>query len=238
MTIFMSRMLRAERWLIALAVLLVWLSAIAQGQTSSPPSGAALVEALRQGGYVIYFRHARTDFSQKDVSLAGCESQRNLSDDGRGQARAIGAAIRSLRIPIGRVLASPFCRTRETAELAFGGVEITRDLLGRGLSEEQSRISASLLRPLLGAPPGPGTNTVLVSHGFNLRAADGIVLAEGEAAIYRPGEDGSFTRVGRLTSDQWLPPHSMPDPGSLAQDRRHGLAGQGLFGKSVGPAGG
>src|SRR3970040_1898699 len=82
MTIFMSRMLRAERWLIALAVLLVWLSAIAQGQTSSPPSGAALVEALRQGGYVIYFRHARTDFSQKDVSLAGCERQRNLSDYG------------------------------------------------------------------------------------------------------------------------------------------------------------
>jgi hypothetical protein len=234
----MIRVARAGRWLIALSVLLVWLTAIAQGQTASPPSGVALVEALRQGGYVIYFRHARTDFSQKDVSLADCRSQRNLSDEGRAQARAIGAAIRSLGIPIGRVLASPYCRTRETAELAFGQVEVTRDLLGRGLSEEQSRISASLLRPLLGAPPAPGTNTILVSHGFNLRAADGIALAEGEAAIYRPGEHGSFTRVGRLTSDQWLPPHSMTDPRSQAQDRRHGRAGQGLFGESVGRAGG
>jgi phosphohistidine phosphatase SixA len=199
----MTSVLRARRWLSALAVLPVWLIASAQGQTSSPATAGALVEALRQGGYVIYFRHARTDFSQRDSSLADCRTQRNLSDEGREQARAIGAAIRSLGIPIGRVLASPFCRTRETAQLAFGDVEITRDLLGRGPSEEQSRIAASALRPLLGAPPAPGTNTVLVSHGYNLRAADGIVLAEGEAAIYRPDEGGSFTRIGRLTSDQW-----------------------------------
>jgi phosphohistidine phosphatase SixA len=198
--------LRARHWLIAVALLLAAPTAAAQGQTTGPASAAALVEALRQGGYVIYFRHARTDFSQRDSSLADCRSQRNLSDEGREQARAIGAAIRSLGIPIGRVLASPFCRTRDTAQLAFGEVEISRDLLGRGPSEEQSRLAASALRPLLGTPPAPGTNTVLVSHGYNLRAADGIVVAEGEAAIYRPGEDGTFTRIGRLTSDQWVTP--------------------------------
>ncbi|HET8577110.1 MAG TPA: histidine phosphatase family protein [Methylomirabilota bacterium] len=191
------------RWLVVLAPVLFGLAGPALGQTRSADSGHALVEALRQGGYVIFFRHARTDFSQRDSSLADCATQRNLSNEGREQARAIGAAIRRLGIPIGRVLASPYCRTRETAELAFGRVEVTRDLLGRGASEEQSRIAASLLRPLLGVPVEPGTNTVLVSHGFNLRAADGIVLAEGEAAIYRPGEGGAFTRVGRLTSDQW-----------------------------------
>jgi phosphohistidine phosphatase SixA len=184
----------------------MFLAAPALAQTSDGESAAALIEALRRGGHVIYFRHARTDFSQRDSSLADCGTQRNLSDEGREQARAIGAAIRSLGIPIGRVLASPYCRTRETAELAFGRVEITRDLLGRGLSEEQSRISSSLLRPLLGAAPEPGTNTVLVSHGFNLRATDGIVIAEGEAAIYRPGDGGTFARIGRLTSDQWALP--------------------------------
>jgi len=186
--------------------MLMFLAAPALAQTSGGDSAAALIEALRQGGHVIYFRHARTDFSQRDSSLADCGTQRNLSGEGREQARAIGAAIRSLGIPIGRVLASPYCRTRETAELAFGRVEITRDLLGRGLSEEQSRISSSLLRPLLGAVPEPGTNTVLVSHGFNLRATDGIVIAEGEAAIYRPEEGRTFTRIGRLTSEQWVLP--------------------------------
>lgn len=197
---------RLGRWLIVLAPVLTWLPAPALAQTGGGESTAALIEGLRQGGHVIFFRHARTDFSQRDSSLADCGTQRNLSSEGREQARAIGAAIRRLGIPIGRVLASPYCRTRETAELAFGRVEITRDLLGRGLSEEQSRISASLLRPLLGAAPEAGTNTVLVSHGFNLRATDGIVIAEGEAAIYRPGEGGTFTRIGRLTSDQWTLP--------------------------------
>ena len=83
----------------------------------------ALLSALRAGGYILYFRHTATDFGQNDEQMTGfedCANQRNLTDGGRADARAIGAAIRSLGIPIGEVLASPFCRTRETAELIFG----------------------------------------------------------------------------------------------------------------------
>ena len=64
--------------------------------------GPALVEALRRGGYVLYFRHAATDFSQSDTdtrNLANCRTQRNLTKAGREDARAIGRAIRALRIP-------------------------------------------------------------------------------------------------------------------------------------------
>jgi phosphohistidine phosphatase SixA len=151
--------------------------------------GMALVTALRSGGYVIYFRHARTDFSMPDTdraNLADCSTQRNLSDEGRADARAIGAAIRALRIPIGAVLSSEYCRTRETAELAFGRVETTRDLTSRASTtspeEEAERIEA--LRRLLATPPAPGTNTVLVGHQFNLQDATGVTIAEGEAAIF------------------------------------------------------
>jgi phosphohistidine phosphatase SixA len=56
--------------------------------------------------------------------------QRNLTDAGRADARAIGAAIRALGIPIGRVLASPFCRTRETAELIFGRATVSNAVRG------------------------------------------------------------------------------------------------------------
>ncbi len=80
--------------------------------------GKALVEALRQGGYVLYLRHASTDFGQNDEAMtdyANCAQQRNLTDAGRAEARAIGAAIKELRIPVGPVLASPYCRTRESA---------------------------------------------------------------------------------------------------------------------------
>ena len=53
-------------------------------------------------------------------SYEDCASQRNLTDKGRGEARAIGEHVKRLGIPIGTVLASPFCRTMETARLAFG----------------------------------------------------------------------------------------------------------------------
>jgi phosphohistidine phosphatase SixA len=177
------------------------------GPSPTPPSlpveellaGEALVEALRGGGYVIYFRHAHTDQSQPDTdvqNLENCETQRNLSEQGRADARAIGAAVETLGIPIGEVLASEYCRTRETAELMFGRVTPTRDLTSRATTateaEHAERIEA--LRRLLATPPAPGTNTVLVGHGFNIGDATGISIAEGEAAIFLPiavPEDGT-----------------------------------------------
>jgi hypothetical protein len=41
----------------------------------------ALVQKLREGGYVLYMRHAATDFSQNDsrmTSYEDCANQRNL----------------------------------------------------------------------------------------------------------------------------------------------------------------
>ncbi len=164
-------------------------------QTRGELSDAELVAALREGGYVIYFRHAATDFSQPDAdrqNLSDCATQRNLSDAGRADARAIGEGIRALGIPIGEVLSSEYCRTRETAEIAFGRATPTRDLTSRASTtnpgDRDERIEA--LRRLLATPPAPGTNTVLVGHMFNLADATGVAIAEGEAAIFLPLGDG------------------------------------------------
>ena len=78
-------------------------------------AGPDLLTMLRQGGLVIFFRHARTDFSQDDTDLSdltNCETQRNLSPEGHAQAQLIGDAIAALDIPIGEVLSSELCRTR------------------------------------------------------------------------------------------------------------------------------
>lgn len=167
-------------------------------------AGPALLEALRGGGFVIYFRHARTDFSQDDTNLtdlANCATQRNLSDEGREQARQIGEAFTALGIPIGEVLSSELCRTRETAELAFSRATPTRELSSFGTAEsdaeEAERVEA--LRRLLATPPAPGTNTVLVGHQFNINRATGVSIAEGEAAIFRPlaAPDGNATPADR-----------------------------------------
>jgi broad specificity phosphatase PhoE len=111
--------------------LLLALVAFASPAWAQP--SAAVIEQMREGGYVLYLRHTSTDFSQNDsrmTSYEDCASQRNLTDQGRDEARAIGEHVKRLKIPIGEVLASPLCRTMETARLAFGKARATNDVRG------------------------------------------------------------------------------------------------------------
>ena len=163
---------------------------------------AALFEQLRQGGYVLYLRHTSTDFSQNDARMTSyedCANQRNLTDRGRDEARAIGEHVKRLKIPIGEVLASPLCRTMETARLAFGTARATGD--ARGGPVEAARYEA--LRKLLSTAVPKGTNRVISSHGNPFYALAGPpYLAEGEMAVVKP-EGERFSVVGRIRLDQW-----------------------------------
>jgi broad specificity phosphatase PhoE len=176
-------------------------------------SGAALVRALQVGGYNIYFRHAATDWSQHDdVRRAGdwasCDPSRirQLSAEGRDTARAVGAAMRALAIPVGHVLASPYCRTVETAQLmALGPVETTTDIMNLRVAEYFGgrEAIAERARARLAIAPTPGTNTVLVAHGNVARLATDVYPGEGEGAIFRPLGDGRFEHVGSLLPGEW-----------------------------------
>ena len=173
---------------------------------TAPLAGAALLDALRRGGYVIYFRHTSTDFGQNDDRMTGyedCARQRNLTDTGRAEARAIGAAIRELGIPIGRVLASPFCRTRETAELIFGRATVSNAVRGGPAQADDDRYAE--LKALLSTPVTGGVDLAIVSHGNPYRAVvGGPYLAEGEAAVVEPRGKEGFRVVGHVRKDEWL----------------------------------
>jgi phosphohistidine phosphatase SixA len=148
-----------------------------------------LLETLREGGFVIYFRHAATDTAaDQNVDLAYCATQRNLSQRGKDQAAEIGAGFAALGIPVGEVRSSEFCRTRETAELAFGEVEV--DPMLTPLPEdspEEKAAKAEAFAELLSTPPESGTNTVIVGHQSNIAALlPDLELDEGEAAVFLP----------------------------------------------------
>ncbi|HTQ73160.1 MAG TPA: histidine phosphatase family protein [Burkholderiales bacterium] len=189
-----------------LAAIPAWTQEPARSATPTRELGAAqLLGELRKGGYVLYFRHASTDFSQNDErmkSYEDCASQRNLIDKGRAEARAAGAAIRDLKLPIGRVLASPFCRTVETAQLLFGRAEKMQEVRGGPAAPAGSDRYAPL-RKILAAPVATGTNLVVVSHGNPFYSVAGPpYLAEGEAAVVQPlGQD--FRIVARVRIDAW-----------------------------------
>jgi len=197
-----------RRWIAAALALSLAaaLPATAAETPSESLTGAALLQTLRAGGLILYFRHTSTDFGQNDDAMSGyedCARQRNLTDNGRDEARRIGAAIKRLDIPIGDVLASPFCRTRETAQLIFGRATVAPAVRG-GPARPETNDRYAELRKLLSTPPRAGTNLAIASHGNPFRAVtDTTYLAEGEAAVIRPLGSQGFRIVARIPKDGW-----------------------------------
>src|SRR5215471_8192154 len=98
-------------------------SAAANGQAAVPE----WIDALRQGGHVIVFRHGATYPDQADtdpLNPKNVAQQRQLNDDGKALAKAIGEAMRKLKSPVGQVQTSLFQRAVDTGTLlGFGEVK-------------------------------------------------------------------------------------------------------------------
>ncbi|MFN2114101.1 MAG: hypothetical protein ACK2T6_00170 [Anaerolineae bacterium] len=188
--------------------------------TAEPTADTSVLGALREGGHVIYLRHTLTDWGQNDRELewinddktvdpglfADCDRQRLLSGEGRDQARAIGEAFRRLDIPVGQVLTSRWCRTRETADLAFGKGSVSAGkLFDTGYlddnSEDRKRYRDEL-RSLMSDRPGR-SNRVIVGHMPQLYDVTGIQLEEAEAAIFRPDGSGFALLVDHIGPGDW-----------------------------------
>ena len=180
--------------------------ASAAADTTWRPSleGKALADALRGGGYTLYFRHTATDFAQQDQRLDGsgpCAEQRNLTAEGRNDAQAIGKAIAKARIPVGEVLASPFCRTRESAQLMFSRAIVSDDVRG-GPKELGANVNDKLVAILM-TPPARNMNRAIVSHTNSFYTITNLPhLDDGEAAVFAV-RDGKLVVVVRIKSADW-----------------------------------
>jgi hypothetical protein len=171
--------------------------------------GKALLTALKDGGHVIYFRHFETGADFPDhvtADIDNCWTQRNVNAQGLRDAQRIGKFIYDQKIPVGRVLASPFCRTRHSADLAFGRyerIDALKILPSKDYTPEQNAVMKAALMPFV-VPPADGKNAVIMAHDDNLVAAGGPLLGvQGEAAVLKPDGKGGFTVVARLKPDQW-----------------------------------
>lgn len=147
------------------------------------------LDLLSRGQAVVYFRHGATTWSGVDQLDWPRSEQRLLSELGIAQSRQIGAAFRQNGFPVGEVLASPFARCRDMAEIAFGRVEERIELIGL-LSDRNGRAGriAYLQRQL--SSPTQGQNRVLISHRSNIAEAAGVSLGEGDGVVIRPTGDG------------------------------------------------
>jgi len=170
--------------------------------------GRELIEALREGGLVVLMRHMSTDSfvpEEGGHDNLNCGSQRNLDERGKQEAKEVGAAFKSLRIPIGTVWTSPYCRCVDTGKLAFGKGTPSEDLaVFDELSGPDKEERGKLIRRLLNTAPTDGSNTIMITHTGTLLYTFGLqTRPEGIAHIFRPAEFGNAVYLGRVTPEQW-----------------------------------
>ena len=89
-------------------------------------SNQNLIAELKKGGKLIFIRHAYAPGGgdPENFNLYDCNTQRNLSQSGRDQAKKIGNFFKDNKIPIDKIFSSEWCRCKETASIAFNKYEI------------------------------------------------------------------------------------------------------------------
>ena len=148
---------------------------------------------IMEGGYILHFRHAERqkwidvgmyDSLESNLEFIGRNNSDYaenkyykdavcLNDRGVIQSKAIGQVLKKIEFPIGYVISSTSCRSRETANLAFGGYQkIDMQLVHAGPYKETRKKRAYLLKNIyLELPVFPKTNTIVSSH-------NGVLIAE------------------------------------------------------------
>ena len=168
------------------------------------------IRSLPSGGHILVMRHGATDHNRKDLDRSlepDCSQQRDLSVRGREQMRSIHRSMNALQIPVDKVYSSPYCRTKHTAEEAYGSYQIDPDLqfsISKD-SVEAKRLADHLFRLIHTAEPG-SSNIVIITHSSNIRDALGIwPKPEGTVLVLEQTGSEVIYR-GTITPSDWPTP--------------------------------
>ena len=160
--------------------------------------------ALRDGAKVVLIRHGATIGGAGDppgFRLDDCATQRNLTDKGIVESKAMGERIRAQKVNVGKVISSQWCRCRDTAELMNLGqpIEIVATFNNAYTFSDRRDELTKGARAVIGAWKGPGA-LVIVTHGANILPLTGFQPAEGEMVVVEPGvaADGRLKVIGRI----------------------------------------
>lgn len=207
------------RWLVTMLLMVVAAPAFAQTLSAKildpmieggrlGRAYAPLVEQMRSERLVILFRHDRTEISGRwdfePFVPGGCDQQRGLSEVGLASARGIGMAFQLLKLPVRRVIASPYCRAVESARAMFGGVhKIMPELIGAdGKARTSDTVRADIRRLTASERPKNGL-LVLVAHHGTIDALTTRMLDEGDALVLRPDGTGTLNILAHIPAARW-----------------------------------
>jgi broad specificity phosphatase PhoE len=169
----------------ALATALLLAPSLGWAQAAAPTADAAVAQRLRAGACVVLLRHAQTTPGVGDppkFRVDMCSTQRNLSEEGRAQARRIGQWFKAQDLKPRAVQSSAWCRCKDTADLAFGRHVMWSALNSLFGEHDRGAAQSAQLRAASAQVP-PGQFEVWVTHQVNVTALTGESVAMGEALI-------------------------------------------------------
>lgn len=170
---------------------------------ASDDSAGDLWSQLRkkEGHYFVLMRHALAPGTGDPANFRvdDCSTQRNLSAEGREQARRTGEAFKARGIVVDLVLSSQWCRCLQTAQLLdIGEVEefLPLNSFFRDRSTEPSQ-TASVREYMRDLGDARGV-TVMVTHFVNIVALSDINASSGEMVVMRVTEGDLVEVLGQI----------------------------------------
>ena len=153
-----------------------------------------ILASLKEGNKLIFIRHAYApgggDPDNFDVN--DCNTQRNLSDSGRQQAKNISNFFIENQINFKRVYSSEWCRCKETAKIAFGDFE-TKNFLNSFFSQKFAKNRKKQMNDLNNFVDNykDDGNLVFVTHYVVISEALNYAPSSGEVVV----ADKKFNKI-------------------------------------------
>ncbi len=151
-------------------------------------------------GYVLLLRHtiAPGVGDPENFKLNDCSTQRNLSQLGRQDAKAVGDWLKRRDIKISRVESSRWCRAKETAQLlGIGRVRLNANLDSLFESQDPAKsIQTVRVKKQIVDWRNKSGLLVLVGHFVNIGAVTGVGVGSGEGVLVKADSKGKIVVVG------------------------------------------
>lgn len=153
-----------------------------------------ILASLKEGNKLIFIRHAYAPGGgdPDNFDINDCNTQRNLSDSGRQQAKNISNFFIENQINFKRVYSSEWCRCKETAKIAFGDFE-TKNFLNSFFSQKFAKNRKKQMNDLNNFVDNykDDGNLVFVTHYVVISEALNYAPSSGEIVV----ADKKFNKI-------------------------------------------
>jgi phosphohistidine phosphatase SixA len=156
-----------------------------------------ILASLKEGNKLIFIRHAYAPGGgdPDNFDINDCNTQRNLSDSGRQQAKNISNFFIENQINFKKVYSSEWCRCKETAKIAFGDFE-TKNFLNSFFSQKFAKNRKKQMNDLNNFVDNykDDGNLVFVTHYVVISEALNYAPSSGEIVV----ADKKFNKISNF----------------------------------------